>query len=304
MPLIELVSSDIKQAIERFEQFHQRFAQYFATKTRTMAHRAKQYMQGQLQYQRWGNMVQFEKIVPGSDHQSLQHFASNSPWADEPILDDVCKTVSERIGDAEHGSIHIDESGFPKQGDDSVGVSRQHCGRLGKVDNCQVGVFLGYSANSHRMLLDKRLYLPEKWTSDKKRREKCGVPGNIGFQTKAQLGLELIHRAQERGIPFAWIGMDSHYGQQEWLLSALETQDSLYIADIPCDTRAWLELPTTRIPARKGSRGRKPTKLKADSQPTEVRQIASTLEQSQWTRMYIRDTDIFVIQNVVSFGHG
>jgi len=291
MPLIELVASDIEQAIERFDQFHKRFAHYFATKTRTMAHRAKQYMQGQLQYQDLGNMVQFEKIVPDSDHQSLQHFASNSPWEDEPILDDVCKTVSERIGEAEHGSIHIDESGFPKQGDDSVGVSRQHCGRLGKVDNCQVGVFLGYAANNHRILLDKRLYLPEKWASDEKRREKCGVPENIEFQTKAQLGLELIHKAQERGIPFAWIGMDSHYGQQEWLLTALETQESLYIADIPCDTRVWLELPETRVPARKGNRGRKPTKLKADSQPTEARQIASALEQSQWTRMYIRDTE-------------
>ncbi|MFC1714759.1 IS701 family transposase [Candidatus Poribacteria bacterium] len=291
MALIELVSSDIKQAIERFEQFHQRFAHYFATKTRTVAHRAKQYMQGQLQYQRWGNMVQFEKIVPDSDNQSLQHFASNSPWEDEPILDDVCKTVSERIGDSEHGSIHIDESGLPKQGDDSVGVARQHCGRLGKVANCQMGVFLGYTANSHRILLDKRLYLPAKWVSDKKRREKCGVPENIVFQTKAQLGLELIHRAQERDIPFAWIGMDSYYGQQEWLLTELETQDSLYIADIPCDTRAWLELPRTRIPARKGNRGRKPTKLKADSQPTRVDQMASALEQSQWTRMYIRDTE-------------
>jgi SRSO17 transposase len=291
MALIQLVSSDIKQAIERFEQFHQRFAQYFATKTRTVAHRAKQYMQGQLQYQRWGNMVQFEKVVPDSDHQSLQHFASNSPWEDEPILDDVGKTVSGRIGDAEHGSIHIDESGLPKQGNDSVGVARQYCGRLGKVANCQMGVFLGYTANGHRMLLDKRLYLPAKWASDKKRREKCGVPEGIEFQTKAQLGLELIRKAQERDISFAWIGMDSYYGQQEWLLTELETQDLLYIADIPCDTRVWLELPRTRIPARKGNRGRKPTKLKADSQPTRVDQIASALEQSQWTRMYIRDTE-------------
>ena len=130
---------------------------------------------------------------------------------------------------------------------------------------------LGYTANSHRMLLDKRLYLPEKWASDKERREKCGVPEDIEFQTKAQLGLELIRKAQERDIPFAWIGMDSYYGQQEWLLTELETQDLLYIADIPCDTRVWLELPRTRIPARKGNRGPKPTKLKADSQPTEVR---------------------------------
>jgi SRSO17 transposase len=154
-----------------------------------------------------------------------------------------------------------------------------------------MGVFLGYTANSHRILLDKHLYLPAKWASDKKRREKCGVPENIGFQTKAQLGLELIRKAQERDIPFAWIGMDSYYGQQEWLLTELETQDLLYIADIPCDTRVWLELPRTRIPARKGNRGRKPTKLKADSQPTRVDQIASALEQSQWTRMYIRDTE-------------
>ncbi len=291
MPLIELVSSDIKQAIERFDQFHKRFAQYFATKTRTMAHIAKQYLQGQLQYQRWGNMVQFEKIVPDSDHQSLQHFASNSPWEDEPILDDVCQTVSGRIGDAEHGSIHIDESGLPKQGNDSVGVNRQYCGRLGKVANCQMGVFLGYTANNYRMLLDKRLYLPEKWVSDKERREKCGVPEDIEFQTRAQLGLELIHKAQERGIPFAWIGMDSYYGQQEWLLAELEGQESLYIADVPYDTRAWLELPRIEVPQRKSNKGPKPTKLKAESQPIEARQIASDLDQSQWTRMYIRDTE-------------
>ena len=86
MSLIELVSADIQQAIERFEQFHQRFAHYFATKTRNMADTAKQYLQRQLQYQRWGDMVQFEKIVPESDHQSLQHFVSNSPWDEEPIL--------------------------------------------------------------------------------------------------------------------------------------------------------------------------------------------------------------------------
>lgn len=295
MPLIELVSSDIKQAIERFQQFHQRFAHYFATKTRTMADKAKQYIQGQLQYQRWGNMVQFERIVPDSDYQSLQHFVSNSPWDEEPILDDVCKTVSGRIGDAKHGCLHIDESGFPKQGDDSVGVSRQYCGRLGKVDNCQIGVFLGYTSNGYRMLLDKRLYLPEEWIKDKERREKCGVPENVVFQTKGQLGLELIHEAQQCGIPFGWIGMDSHYGQQEWLLDELESQELLYIADIPCDTRVWLELPRTELPPRKGDRGRKPTKLKAESQPIEVRQLALQPDRCQgnfrWNRMYIRDTE-------------
>jgi SRSO17 transposase len=130
MSLVQLVTSDIQQAIKHFELFHQRFAHCFASKTRNMADTAMQYLQGQLQYQRWGNMVQFEKVVPESDHQSLQHFASNSPWDDEPILDDVSQTISQRIGDAQHGCFHIDESGFPKQGKDSVGVSRQCISRI------------------------------------------------------------------------------------------------------------------------------------------------------------------------------
>lgn len=301
MSLIQLVVSDIKQAIERFDLFHQRFAHYFATKTRNMADTAKQYLQGQLQYQRWGNMVQFEKVVPESNHQSLQHFASNSPWGDEPVLDDVSHSVTGHIGDSQHGGLHIDESGFPKQGNDSVGVSRQYCGRLGKVDNCQVGVFLGYTSNSNRMLLDKRLYLSEEWIHDKERRKKCGVPENLVFQTKAQLGLELIHKAVERGIPFGWIGMDSHYGQQPWLLDELESQKLVYIADIPCDSRVWLELPKTEIPLRKGDIGRNPTKLKADTQPIEVRQIASQLEQNQWHRMYIRDTERGQLWSLLAF---
>jgi len=100
----------------------------------------------------------------------------NQYWMMYPILDDVSHTVTGHIGDAQHGGLHIDESGFPKQGNDSVGVSRQYCGRLGKVDNCQVGVFLGYTSNGNRMLLDKRLYLSEEWIHDKERRKKCGVP--------------------------------------------------------------------------------------------------------------------------------
>lgn len=301
MSLIQLVASDIKQAIKCFDLFHQRFAHYFATKTRNMADTAKQYLQGQLQYQRWGNMVQFEKVVPKSNHQSLQHFASNSPWGDEPVLDDVSQSVSGHIGDEQHGGLHIDESGFPKQGDDSVGVSRQYCGRLGKVDNCQVGVFLGYTSNNYRMLLDKRLYLPEEWIQDKERRQKCGVPENIVFQTKAQLGLELIHKAVERDIPFGWIGMDSHYGQQPWLLDELESEKLLYIADIPCDSRVWLELPQTEIPLRNGDRGRKPTKLRAKEHPIEVQRVASQLEQNQWHRMYVRDTERGQLWSLLAF---
>ena len=159
MYLFNLVVSDVKQVIKRFHEFHGRFAGYFATKTRNMAEQGKQYIHGQLLCQNRGNMKEFEKIVPDSDDHSLNHFVSNSPWAGEPVVDSIEKTVSVRIGDAEHGSMHIDESGIPKQGTESVGVSPQYCGRLGKVANCQMGVFLGYAHNSYRILMDKRLYL-------------------------------------------------------------------------------------------------------------------------------------------------
>jgi len=294
MPLVDLVASDVEKVIERFHQFHERFAFYFATKTRTMAKQAKQYIHGQLLCQRRGNLQEFEKIVPESNHQSLHHFVGNSPWKEEALIDSIQKTISDRIGDPEDGCIHMDESGFPKQGNASVGVKRQYCGRLGKVENCQVGVFLGYTKDSYRILMDKRLYLPEEWIEDQARRKQCDVPENIVFQTKAKLGLEMVRKVQKRGVPFGWIGLDCYYGQQQWLLAELETDGLLYIADIPCDTRVWLELPKTEIPVRKGKRGRKPTVLKVaeeEKPPFEVRQIASQLDEDQWTRVFVRNTE-------------
>ena len=113
----------------------------------------------------------------------MHHLVSNSPWDEPGVLDDIAATVSTRIGDALEGSLHIDESGFEKQGVHSVGVARQYRGRQGKVDNCQVGVFLGYTHNGYRLLLNRKLYLPE--VKDKQRRKRCGVPKEVEFQTKA-----------------------------------------------------------------------------------------------------------------------
>jgi SRSO17 transposase len=291
MSLVELVESDAEQAIERFESFHQRYAPYFSTQTRTMAKEAKQYLHGQLLCRRRGNMVQFEKIVPKSNSQSLNHFISNSPWQEEPLLDDIARDVSECIGDWEYGSLHMDESGFPKEGTHSVGVKRQYCGRLGKVESCQIGVFLGYTHQCYRVLLDRRLYLPKDWVNDQERRKECGVPKEVVFRSKAQLGLEMVREAQRREIPYAWVGMDCHYGQQQWLLEQLEDDGELYIADIPSDSRIWLEYPKTEIPPRKGNRGRNPTRLKVVGSPIEVRQLSKQLQKHHWRGVYVRDTE-------------
>ncbi|MFB3041918.1 MAG: transposase [Candidatus Poribacteria bacterium] len=141
MSFVDLVSADVEQVIQRFEGFHQRFSTHFATQTRTMATQGKQYLQGQFICQRQDNLMEFEKWVPDTDYQSLHHFIADSPWEEKPVIDDIAESVKHRMGSAEHGSLHIDESGIPKPGNHSVGVTRQYCGRLGKVDNCQMGVY-------------------------------------------------------------------------------------------------------------------------------------------------------------------
>ena len=128
-------------------------------------------------------MSKYAQVVPGSSKQSLQHMISKSHWRNDLILNQIQKDVTKLIGNEINGSIHIDESSFPKQGENSVGVARQYCGRLGKVDNCQVGVFLGYVNGRNRTLIDERLYLPKEWAEDHFRRREAGVPDEVIFKT-------------------------------------------------------------------------------------------------------------------------
>jgi len=291
---VNLSVEELTEAVALFENFHSQFSDCFRTKTRDVNQQSSQYIQGQLLCLERGNMTNLTKVVPDSDNQSFQQFLSDSPWKDEPVIEKLQQQVTFLIGDAQQGALHIDESGFAKQGTRSVGVKRQYCGRLGKVDNCQVGVFLGYTRGSNRTLIDRRLYLPEDWALDEERRKKAKVPEEVTFQTKAQLGLEMVNEAIQRGVPFGWIGMDCHYGEQPWLLEKLSDLSVIYTADVPCDTRVWLECPQTEIPPRKGTRGRPPSKMKVNEgepNPVEVQKIAQQLPQNAWQRLFLRDTE-------------
>lgn len=262
MKFVELSVEELTEAVALFEKFHSFFSDCFRTKTRDVSQQSSQYIQGQLLCRERGNMTNLTRVVPESNPQSFQQFLSDSPWKDEGAIEKFQQQVTKLIGDAQESALHIDETGFLKQGAHSVGVKRQYCGRLGKVDNCQVGVFLGYTCGNHRILIDRRLYLPEDWAQNPERRQKAGVPEEVTFQTKAQLGLEMVKEAMKRGLPFGWIGMDCHYGEQPWLLAELSELSVIYAADVPCDTRVWLSCPQTEIPARKGTRGRRPRKRK------------------------------------------
>ena len=294
MQFVQIKPLKIKKSTNKLRKLHGKYIPHFKNKTRNVSKQALKYLNGQLVIEGKGNMTKYAKNVPDCDNQSLQHFISNSPWDERPVILDIQRDVTKLIGDEKNGAMHIDECSFPKEGKNSVGVKRQYCGRLGKVENCQVGVFLGYTNKCFRTLIDEQLYLPKDWIEDKKRREKCGVPTEMEFKTKAELGWEMIKNAKENKVPFGWIGMDSFYGRQPDLLDKIDNDYMTYIADIPCDTHVWLTLPKTEVPKRKGRRGPIPKKEKlVDGEPTslEVKKVDKHLEKSRWKRVFLRDTE-------------
>ena len=155
--IMKLSLSDLRVVTGELKVFYSSFGDFFRNRTRSVLKQAFQYLQGQIMVNERGNMTNIEKVVPDCNHQSLQHFISNSQWDEEGVISEIQRHVSELIGNPVHGSVHFDESGFLKSGDSSVGVKRQYCSRFGKVENCQVGVFLGYALWNRRKLIDKRL---------------------------------------------------------------------------------------------------------------------------------------------------
>jgi len=289
-----LKRKDIYVVLSIFRLINMSFNEAFLVRTRDSSDKARQYLQGLLLNRGRGNCSRFARKVRNCSSQALQNFITDSPWNERIVIGKIQREVTRLIGDPVEGSIHIDETGFPKQGNCSVGVQRQYCGRLGKVDNCQVAVVLGYSHGTHRILIDGQLYLPEDWAKSNKQRNKCKVPKDVRFKTKAQIGFEMILNAQKNGVPFAWIGMDCFYGEQPWLRNKLDEEGLIFIADIPRDTRVWLSQPKTGIPERNGKRGRNPTRervLDEGSAPIEVQKIKDQIDPAEWKRVPARETE-------------
>ena len=168
-----------------------------------------------------------------AQHQSLLHFVGQSAWSDTEVLAKVGEMVLPKI--EHHGAIEawiIDDTGFPKKGEHSVGVARQYCGQLGKTDNCQVAVSLSL-ANHHASLpVAYRLYLPEEWSNDRKRLRKAGVPEDVGFKTKPEIALEQIAAACAAGLPRGVVLMDAAYGNNSDLRSDITALELTYAAGI------------------------------------------------------------------------
>ena len=218
--------------------------------------------------------------------RSQQRFLSQYTWDEDKMLSLYQKRLADNIHRS-GGMLTIDSSEIVKKGKESVGVARQHCGRLGKVANCQSGMFLGYTSDEAYAFLDARLYLPEIWFSSEyaERREKCHIPENIEFKTKTEIAWELIEKTRKGGLFQAeWVGFDSFFGRDKDFRETIG-QHYTYLAGIPCDTQVWRERPEVKLPPYKGV-GPKPKKKKSVTSPRSVEEVAED-EDITWRKVEI-----------------
>jgi SRSO17 transposase len=224
----------------------------------------------------------------------LQRFLSKSPWEYQGIQAEIQAVFAERLVPSTAtwsiGTVGVfDGSGFPKKGVESVGVQRQYCGRLGKQDNCQVGVFLVGVTPAGSALLDHQLYLPKIWAEDKERREKVHVPTDIGFQTELKIAVGLLDRVRAVGkVTFDWVTADETYGRNGAFLNDLEMRGQRYVAEVPVNTTVWTVDPTTEVPPRQEGVGRTPLRPRRDHVRS-VKDVAASLPADAWHAYRLRE---------------
>jgi SRSO17 transposase len=189
-------------------------------------------------------MERMEQAVPDTNEQALQHFISNSPWDAEAVMRQVARSADALLGGHEDTLLVIDESGIPKKGKHSAGVARQYCGQLGKVENCQVGVYGAFAHRDKVTLTDARLFVPREWTNDPERCRRAGIPEAIWKtpRTKFDLALEIVIQAVEEGIRFKWVSADGAYGENAFLLP-LDDAGLRFMVDVHCNHLVWFEPP-------------------------------------------------------------
>ncbi len=242
-PQFDLAKKDVKGFVEKLKKFHEEFKDCFARSESRK--NFLQYMTGQFSDIEKKSVEPIALKVEGSGIRDIQRFLSDAIWHEEKMLVKHWELVNADIGD-KNGVLIFDESGFPKKGNESVGVGRQYCGSLGKVENSQVGVFCAYASKHGYNLLDKRLFLLEKWFSDEysDRRTNCKVPEDLEFHTKPQLAVEMFKQQEEAlALPYKYVLGDTLYGDSPEFVKAIDESGKIYFLAVACNTLIWLQDP-------------------------------------------------------------
>lgn len=220
------------------------------TQTRDTSEYGLDYISGLLHLKTERTISNIARIA-GVPEQNMQQFITDSPWSG----DDLIVVLQQDIGNHPHfqqeSMLLLDESAEEKAGETTVGASRQHNGRLGKVEMSQVGVFLSLTNNGYHSWVDGELYIAQQWFEDEyaTKRKRVGIPSERTFATKLELGLRMIKRVVENGLPFVAVDCDSFYGRAGWLRDAMAQEGLEYYADIPENTVVYLERPLITYPA-------------------------------------------------------
>jgi SRSO17 transposase len=236
------------------------------------------------------NIERMCERVPDSQYHQIQHFISESPWQWRPAFDSVAKGISDAMEqvDGKVGLL-IDESSHLKKGKESVGVARQYCGTIGKVDNGQVAVYGGLSTQNYYSLIDAALYLPSEWTADAARCKKAGIPQEFRtYKTKPELAVDIVRRQKENGVKFDFVGADGLYGNAPHFLSSLDKMGLLFVVELHSNERVYEQAPLIIIPEATIGRGRKPSAYKCEGEPVEVRNLITSIPEQSWEDIDIR----------------
>lgn len=266
------------------------FSDLFQSYRHDVSEGARQYVCGLMQGGERKNMLHMAEVVPEADARNLQQFLTHSKWDAGAVMERVAEQANELIGDEQEACLLLDESGFAKQGKKSVGVARQWLGRLGKVDNGQVGVFGALCRDSLAVPVGARLYLPKEWTEDRARCAEAGIPESERvFRTKDELALEIIGRAREQGLKFGWVAADAGYGKSPEMFYRLREMKERFFIDVPSDFSLYLKPFESQAP-RVGKRGRPAQYYRTDQAKEEVRQIRILADKTQARVLTVRDT--------------
>ena len=290
-----MTKDEVRAAAERLVEFHERFAPLFGKEQ--AQDNAYNYVKGLMVCPERKSIEPIALNVGNGNVSAMQKFVNIAPWDHGDIQAEVQAVFAEELvptaADSPVGVVGIvDESGFSKKGDHSAGVARQHNGRLGKEDNCQVGVFLVGVTPGGAALLDHELYLPEEtWCEDtqacRDRRAKVHIPERVGFRTKPAIAAELIRLTVVLGVvALDWITADEAYGRNGEFLDELETLGHRYVVEVPVNTTVWTEDPAGCVPPY-GGRGRVPTQPSRASVRS-VAAVAAALPPESWQALEVR----------------
>jgi len=273
----------------RFESYISDYEHIFRSKTKRFFDRAKTYCQG-IFLSELSNIERISEEMFANYHQ-MQHFISNSPWDHRELIDKVAFDVSQSLPKRKLTGLLIDESGWEKKGDKSVGVSPQYCGNVGKVANSQVAVFGALSNGDFASMVDARLYLPQSWSEDSVRCEEAGIPEEEReFRMKWEIALEIVRHQHSLGTSFDYVGADGYYGNSVEFAESIEETGYIYMLDIHSNLTIYLEKSEIAIPSASGKRGRKPSKAKPVATGIRADKYMSELSSADWKTLEVRNT--------------